>query len=45
MTNEEGKYKIGPSSMDDEYDLKAVKEGYKIYQKNKNEFKCEKYLI
>jgi len=42
MTNEEGKYKIGPLSMDDEYDLKAVKEGYKIYQKNKNEFKCEK---
>ena len=42
MTNEEGKYKIGPLSMDDEYELKAVKEGYKIYQKNKNEFKCEK---
>ena len=28
--------------MKKEYELKAVKEGYKIYQKNKNEFKCEK---
>ena len=44
LTNEKGKYKIGPLSMDDEYILKAVKEGYKIYPKkeNSNEFKCEK---
>ena len=44
FTNEKGKYKIGPLSMDEEYDLKAVKEGYKIYpQKGSNSnFKCEK---
>ena len=44
FTNEKGKYKIGPLSMDEEYDLKAVKEGYKIYpQKGSNtNFKCEK---
>ena len=44
FTNEKGKYKIGPLSMDEEYDLKAIKEGYKIYpQKGSNSnFKCEK---
>jgi hypothetical protein len=44
LTNKEGKYKIGPLSMDDEYELKAVKEGYKIYPNadNKHFFKCEK---
>ena len=44
LTNEKGKYKIGPLSMDDEYELKAVKEGYKIYPKKgeENVFKCEK---
>ena len=44
FTNEKGKYKIGPLSMDDEYELKAVKEGYKIYPKQgtNNVFKCEK---
>ena len=44
LTNKEGKYKIGPLSMDDEYELKAVKEGYKIYptSENKHFFKCEK---
>ena len=44
LTNAEGKYKIGPLSMEDEYELKAVKEGYKIYPKkeNKHYFKCEK---
>ena len=43
-TNEKGKYKIGPLSMDDEYELKAIKEGYKIYPKKENKylFKCEK---
>ena len=44
LTDEKGKYKIGPLSMDEEYELKAVKEGYKIYPKkeNSNIFKCEK---
>ena len=44
LTNEQGKYKIGPLSMEDEYELKAVKEGYKIYpnKENKHYFKCEK---
>ena len=44
LTDEKGKYKIGPLSMDDEYELKAVKEGYKIYPKKgeTNVFKCEK---
>ena len=44
LTNDEGKYKIGPLSMDEEYELKAMKEGFKIYplKGNKNEFKCEK---
>ena len=44
FTNEKGKYKIGPLSMDDEYELKAIKEGYKIYpiKGNKYLFKCEK---
>ena len=44
LTDEKGKYKIGPLSMDDEYELKAVKEGYKIYPKKgeANVFKCEK---
>ena len=44
LTDEKGEYKIGPLSMDEEYELKAVKEGYKIYPKkeNSNIFKCEK---
>ena len=44
LTDEKGKYKIGPLSMDDEYELKAIKEGYKIYPKKgeTNVFKCEK---
>ena len=44
LTNNEGKYKIGPLSMDDEYELKAIKEGYKIYpnKENRHYFKCEK---
>ena len=44
LTDEKGKYKIGPLSMDEEYELKAIKEGYKIYPKkeNNNIFKCEK---
>ena len=44
FTDEKGKYKIGPLSMEDEYELKAVKEGYKIYpnKDNKHYFKCEK---
>ena len=44
LTDETGKYKIGPLSMDDEYELKAVKEGFKIYPKKgeTNVFKCEK---
>ena len=44
LTNEKGKYKIGPLSMEDEYELKAIKEGYKIYpnKENKHFFKCEK---
>ena len=43
-TDKDGKYKIGPLSMDDEYELKAVKEGYKINptKKNKHYFNCEK---
>ena len=44
LTDETGKYKIGPLSMEDEYELKAIKEGYKIYpnKDNKHYFKCEK---
>ena len=44
LTDEKGKYKIGPLSMDEEFELKAIKEGYKIYPKkeNNNIFKCEK---
>ena len=44
FTDEKGKYKIGPLSMEDEYELKAIKEGYKIYpnKDNKYIFKCEK---
>ena len=44
LTDEKGNYKIGPLSMEDEYELKAVKEGYKIYpnKDNKHYFKCEK---
>ena len=44
LTDEKGKYKIGPLSMDDDYELKAIKEGYKIYPKKgeTNVFKCEK---
>ena len=44
LTDDKGKYKIGPLSMEDEYELKAIKEGYKIYpnKENKHFFKCEK---
>ena len=44
FTNENGKYKLGPLSMDEEYMLKAEKEGYKIYPQNESihNFKCEK---
>ena len=44
LTDDNGKYKIGPLSMDDEYELKAIKEGYKIYpnKDNRHYFKCEK---
>ena len=44
LTDEKGKYKIGPLSMEDEYELKAIKEGYKIYPSKENKlfFKCEK---
>ena len=44
LTDNKGKYKIGPLSMEDEYELKAIKEGYKIYpnKENKHFFKCEK---
>ena len=44
ITDKNGKYKIGPLSMDDSYELKAIKEGYKIVQSENNQFnfKCEK---
>ena len=42
--NEDGKYKRGHLSMDDECELKSVKEGYKINptKENKQFFKCGK---
>jgi hypothetical protein len=41
---ESGKYKIGPLYTEFEYDIKAVKEGYKIWatEENMNVFKAEK---
>ena len=44
ITDKFGKYKIGPLSMDDSYELKAIKEGYKIVQSENSQFnfKCEK---
>ena len=42
QTDAKGEYKIGPLSSEEEYELKAEKEGYKLTKINKSDFTAEK---